>query len=88
MRESIYNPCFFYRTDPYRYVGIQTNDILILANNYFTSKKEKTIKLAKIMTKNKKYLTSIKPLKFNSAQIKFDSDSIMLTKKVIWTTFS
>ena len=61
---------------------IQTNDILILADNNFASTKEEAIKLAKIMTKDREYLTPAHSLKFNGAQIKLDLNSIVLTKKV------
>lgn len=60
---------------------MQTNNTLILANNNFISTKEEIIKSAKIITKDKKYLIFIYPLKFNSAQIKFDSNDIVLTKE-------
>lgn len=60
---------------------IQIDNILILANNDFARKKEAAIKVAKIMTKDREHLTSIQPQKFNGAQIKLDSESIVLAKK-------
>ena len=60
---------------------MQTDDILILADNNFTSIKKVAIKLAKIMTKDKKYLILTYPLKFNFAKIKLDSNGIVLIKK-------
>lgn len=42
---------------------------------------EKTIKIAKIITKNGKYLIFAYPIKFNGVQIKLDLNSIVLTKK-------
>lgn len=63
-----------------RIIKIQINDILILVNNNFANTKEKAIKLAKIMIKNRKHLTFAHSLKFNNAQIKLDSNSIVLTK--------
>ena len=33
------------------------------------------------MTKDRKYLTSAQPIKFNGVQIKLDSNGIVLTKK-------
>lgn len=63
-------------------LGIQTDDILILVDNDFASIKKDTIRSGKIMIKNKEYLTSIYPLKFNGVQIKLDLNGIVLTKKI------
>lgn len=60
---------------------MQTDDILILADNDFTSIKKDVIRSTKIMIKDKKLFTPIYFLKFNSAQIKFDSNRIVITKK-------
>ena len=81
MTESKYDPCLLFRSELLRIVKLQTNDILILANNNFTSIKEEEMKLAKIIIKNRKYLTFAHPLKFNSIQIKLDSNGIVLTKR-------
>ena len=64
-----------------RIVGMQINDILILADNNFGSNKEETIKVAKLMTKNRKQLTPAQPIKFNGAQIKLNSNGKVLTKE-------
>lgn len=48
-------------------MGMQTNDILILANTNFVSIEEDVIKSVKIMIKDKKYLTFAHFLKFNGA---------------------
>ncbi len=60
---------------------MQTDDKLILADKDFASNEEETIKKAKIMTKDREYLTSAQPIKFNKTQIKLDSDGIVLTKE-------
>ena len=60
---------------------MQTEDKLILADNDFTRKKETAIQTAKIMTKDREHLTSSHLLKFNGAQIKLDSEGIVLTKE-------
>ena len=52
MEELTYNPYLFYRSSLFGIVGMQINDILILANNNFTSKKKVKIKTAKIMMKD------------------------------------
>ena len=81
MIESTYNPCLFFIPEPLEIVKMQTNNTLILADNNFASTKKEAIKSAKIMTKNRKYLTSAYPLKFNGTQIKLNSNSIVLTKE-------
>lgn len=60
---------------------MQTNNILILINNIFASKKKVIIKVVRIMTKHYKYLTFAQSIKFNKTQIKFDKDDIVLIKK-------
>ena len=60
---------------------MQTNNILILADNNFASTKKEIFKLAKIITKNRKYLILVYSLKLNSTQIKPNSNGIVLTKK-------
>ena len=81
MKESTYDPCLFYSSGLFGIVGMQTDDILILADDDFASIEEDAIKSAKIMTKDRKYLTSAYSLKFNGAQIKLDSNGIVLTKE-------
>lgn len=67
MIESIYNLYHLFRSKPLEIMGIQTDDILILADNNFASTKEKVIKSAKVMTKDREYLIPIYLLKFNRA---------------------
>ena len=43
MTELIYKPCLFYRSCLLEIVDMQTNNILILANNNLTSKKKKQL---------------------------------------------
>ncbi len=52
MIESTYKPCFLYRSDRLGIVGMQINNILILADNNFANKEEEAVKNAKIMTKD------------------------------------
>ena len=81
MIESIYNSCLFYSSSLFSIVRMQTNDILILADNDFASTKEDAIRSAKIMTKDIEHILPAHSLKFNGAQIKLDSNRIVLTKK-------
>jgi uncharacterized protein YbaA (DUF1428 family) len=50
-------------------VDLQTNDILIFANQEFANKKEKAIIEAKIMTKSREKLDSKNSIKFNDTII-------------------
>lgn len=79
--EFIYNLCLFYKFDLLEIVKMQTNNILILANNNFTNNKENIIKEVKIIIKDYKYLSSAQPIKFNRVQIKLDSNTIIFIKK-------
>ena len=81
MKESTYDLCLLYSSGLFGVVGMQTDDTLILADNDFAGKKEAVIQTAKIMTKDREHLTSSHPLKFNGAQIKLDSEEIVLTKE-------
>ncbi len=65
MTELIYSLYPFFRAELLGIVGMQTNNILILVDNNFTNIEKKVIKLAKIMRKDRKLLTSTSPLKFN-----------------------
>ena len=78
---SIYDPCLFYSSSSFGIVGMQTNITLIFADNDFGSTEENVIRLAKIMTKDREHFISTHSLKFNGAQIKFDLNGIVLTKK-------
>lgn len=81
MTESTYNPYFLYRSGLLEILGMQINNTLILANNNFASIKKEALKDTKIITKDWEYFTSTKSIKFNKAQIKLDSNGIVLTKK-------
>ncbi len=50
-------------------VEMQTDDILLLANQTFAALKKETIKSAKIMIKNRERLISDNSLKFNETRI-------------------
>lgn len=52
IKEFIYNLYLLYSFGPFGMIGIQTDNILILANNNFAGKKKSAIQIAKIMTKD------------------------------------
>lgn len=81
MTKLTYHFWLFYRSGLLEIVEIYTNNILILTNNIFTSKKEEVIKNAKIIIKDYKYFISIQPMKFNIIEIKLNLNGIILTKK-------
>ncbi len=81
MTESTYDPCLLYRSCQLGIVGMKTDNTLILPDNNFASNEKESIKGAKIMTKDCEYFTFAQPIKFNGAQIKLDSDGILLIKK-------
>lgn len=81
IKELTYDPCFLYNSGLLTIVRMHTNDTLMLANNNFARYKKVAIKFAKIMTKDREYLTSLQPLKFHRSQIMFDLEGIVLTKK-------
>lgn len=81
MRESIYNLCILYISGLFSIMGIQTDNTLILADHDFASVKENAITSAKIMIKNREYLTPTHPLNFNNVQIQSNSDRIILMKE-------
>ena len=51
MTELTYNPYLLHKYKAFDMVGLQTNDILILANNNFAVMEEKYIKMVKFMIK-------------------------------------
>lgn len=66
---------------------MQSDNILILANNDFANIEENIIKSAKIMVKSRKHFTSIQPLKFNGLQIKPNSNRIVFINKILKEKF-
>lgn len=81
MIESTYNLYLFYRFRSLEIMKMQTNNILILAPKNFAGTKKEAIKLPKIIIKNREYFIFIQYLNCNSAQMKLNSDSILLTIK-------
>lgn len=60
---------------------MQTDNILSLVDNDFAGIEKDTIRLAKIMRKEREFSILIHLLKFTSAQIKLDLNGIVLIKK-------
>lgn len=83
--ESTYNFCLLYingSQKDFEVVGLQTDDILILANNAFAATEEKELKEAKLLAKNRKNLTHNTSIKFNKSYIRVAVDkSLFLNQK-------
>lgn len=63
-------------------IGLQIDNIFILANNIFAAAKEKKLKKAKFLAKNKEKLTFDILIKFNIGYIKqADNNSLFFSKK-------
>lgn len=82
MKKSTYDPCFLFGSELLVILGIQPDNTLILADSNFGSNLVKTFKLAKIMIKNRKYLTLANLLKFNCSWIKIEWKNIILNQKI------
>lgn len=60
---------------------MQIDNIIFLASSIFDNTEKIEIRLAKIITKDRKHLMFIYFLKFNYAKIKLDLNKIVLIKK-------
>lgn len=58
----------------FRVVGIQINNILIIANDIFAITNEQELKNIKLLTKNRKKLTHNTFIKFNRGYIRLEGD--------------
>ena len=78
MMESTYDSCLLY-TDGndkgFGVVGLQTYDTLILANDIFATAKEKELKEAKLLAKNREKPTLNTPTRFNGGYIRLANDN-------------
>jgi len=79
----IFNPCFLITTTgtPFRIIGIQTNNIIILGDNQFLALKEDKLVKANLIVKPKKKLSLTTPLLFNRCILSLNKDSIALRQK-------
>src|SRR6266702_4296588 len=80
---STFNPCFLIITTgtPFRIVGIQTNDIIILGDDQFLALKENELVKANLMAKPKEKLNLTTPLLFNGCILSLNEDSIVFCQK-------
>jgi hypothetical protein len=70
MAQSTYDPCLMYSTTiPFGLVGLQTDDILIVADNTFTEAEEAELKKAGFIAKKREQLAEGTKLKFNGRDI-------------------
>ena len=69
MKESTYDSCLLYSHQSFGIVGMQTDDILLLATDDFANKEKKAVKSTKILTKDRNCFTFINSIKFNGMKI-------------------
>ena len=69
MKESTYDFCLLYSHQSFDIVKMQTDDILMLATDDFANKKEKAVKSAKILIKDRNCFIFINSIKFNDMKI-------------------
>lgn len=66
MVKPIYDPYLFFKSKPFGIISLQNNNFLILAEDFFITIKEITIRIVNIMTKKHIYLTFKMFIKFNN----------------------
>ena len=82
MSESTYDPCLLYTNDNgFGIIGLQTDDILFLADNIFATTEDTKLKEANFSAKEREKLTLTMLIKFNGGQIKLDNNLLLLTQE-------
>lgn len=81
--EATYYPCCFFTTKLWKILEIETNNILVLADNNYSNIEKDVFKSAKIMPKDKTCYISIHLIKLCTSQIKYDLNRIFLLKKTL-----
>jgi hypothetical protein len=81
MSESTYNPCLLFSNNPFSIVSLQTDNILFIVDSTFVAKEEDVLREASFLAKDRKQLSTIHPIKFNSGLIKLNPDFISLTQE-------
>jgi hypothetical protein len=83
MDTFIYNPCLLITIidSAFRVVGMQTNDIIILGDKYFSAREEHELTQANYTTKPKEKLLAVTPLLFNSCVLSLNRANINLCQK-------
>ena len=82
MSKSTYNPCLLYtNNNRFGIVRLQTNNILFLTNNIFTTTEDTKLKEANFSVKEREKLTLTILIKFNGGQIKLDNNLLLLTQE-------
>ena len=80
---STFNPYFLIITTgtPFRIIGMQTNNTIILGDNQFSALKENKLVKVNLLVKLKEKLNLITLLLFNRCILSLDKDSIILCQK-------
>jgi hypothetical protein len=80
--QSTYDPCLLYSNKPFGIVALQTDDTLLLADEFFANNEKNELHKAKFMAEEREQLTINTPLKFNGGLIRLTPDgSITLTQE-------
>jgi hypothetical protein len=75
MAQSTYDPCLMYSiTTPFGLVGLQTDDILIVADNTFVEAEEAELEKAGFIAKKREQLAEGTKLQFNGRDITLQPD--------------
>jgi hypothetical protein len=83
MDTSTYNPCLLITTtnSAFRVVGMQTDNIIILGDKYFSAQEEYELTYTNYTTKPKEKLSAVTLLLFNSCVLSLDGANINLYQK-------
>jgi hypothetical protein len=83
MAISIYDPCLLITIIENRFniVGMQTDDTIILADEYFLTLEKNELLNAKFIAKSKEKLTPDSPLIFNKCVLIQDGNTMSLRQK-------
>jgi hypothetical protein len=87
MTQSTYDPCFLYRNslstkEPRSFVGLQTDDTLILGNTLFADLEEQKLKSEGLISKDRESLAQDRPIKFNGGLIELlPTGDLLLTQE-------
>ena len=81
IEQSTYDPCLLQSNKPFGVVGLQTDDILFLADEDFTDRELSELRKAKFIAKELEKLTIDIPIKFNGGIIQLTTDGIVLIQE-------
>ena len=84
MRPSTFDPCLLITLEPtdsigrIGIIGMQTDNTLRISNHSFIKQEESALKTASFLAKDLEFLTTSKPLTFNSLIMTLETDRLIL----------